>query len=228
MPVSPGASTRVAGAINPTPSTGIQAGSRSPVPDVLLVAPHPVTDPRIDGPTADDVRAAREGDAEAFTRLYDAHVAPLFAFCLGLTGNRQAATELVQDAFVRAWEAMPGFRAESAFGTWLHRIAVNLLYTEARTFRRRALRVAIEADLRSDGHLSPLDAVPAASHDTAVRLDIAESVSRLPAGARAVFVLHDLGGYTHAEIAGQLGIAEGTCKAHLFRARRLLRGMLDR
>lgn len=187
-----------------------------------------MTDAPIDGPAADDLRAAREGDAEAFARLYDAHVHPLFAFCLGLTGNRQAATELVQDAFVRAWEALSGFRGDSSFGTWLHRIAVNLMLTDARSFRRRALRVAIEADLGGDGTSSPLENVQAAPSDSALRLDIAQAVSRLPAGARAVFVLHDIAGYPHADIARQLGIAEGTCKAHLFRARRLLRGMLDR
>ncbi len=188
----------------------------------------PVTDPPTAGGVGPDVRAAREGDAEAFTRLYDAHVAPLFAFCVGLTGDRQAATELVQDSFVRAWEALSGFRGESSFGTWLHRIAVNLMLTDKRSFRRRALRVAIEADLRSDGAASPLDAESAAPSDAAARIDIARAVARLPAGARTVFVLHDIAGYQHAEIATQLGIAEGTCKAHLFRARRLLRGMLDR
>jgi RNA polymerase sigma-70 factor (ECF subfamily) len=196
--------------------------------DVPLVAPQTVTDVPIDGPAADDVRAAREGDTEAFTRLYESHVAPLFALCVGLTGDRQAATELVQDSFVRAWEALSGFRGDSSFGTWLHRIAVNLMLTDARSFRRRALRVAIEADLGGDGTSSPLENVQAAPSDSALRLDIAQAVSRLPAGARAVFVLHDIAGYPHADIARQLGIAEGTCKAHLFRARRLLRGMLDR
>lgn len=187
-----------------------------------------MTAPYIDGPAADDVRAAREGDTEAFTRLYESHVAPLFAFCLGLTGNRQAATELVQDSFVRAWQALSGFRGESSFGTWLHRIAVNLMLTEARSVRRRSLRVAIESDLQRGEGESPLDGVAAVTEDTAARLDLADAVARLPAGARAVFVLHDIAGYPHAEIAKQLGIAEGTCKAHLFRARRLLRGMLDR
>ncbi len=217
------------GRINPEPPSGIQAVRRLfPWLDVPLVAPQTVTDASIDGPAADDVRAARAGDAEAFTRLYETQVGPLFAFCVGLTGDRQAATELVQDAFVRAWEALPGFRGESSFGTWLHRIAVNLMLTDARSLRRRALRVAIEADLGGDTTTSPLDHVPAAPADAALRIDIAQAVSRLPAGARAVFVLHDIAGYPHAEIATQLGIAEGTSKAHLFRARRLLRGMLDR
>lgn len=145
-----------------------------------------------------------------------------------LTGDRQDASELVQDTFVRAWEALSTFRGESAFGTWLHRIAVNLLLAEARAARRRALRVAIEADLSGTDNAPPLErsAVPPADHQT--RLDLAHAIQRLPPGARAVFLLYDVAGYTHAEIAEELGVAEGTCKAHLFRARRLLRGMLDR
>lgn len=175
-----------------------------------------------------DVTAAARGDAEAFARLYDAHVHALFAFCVTLTGDRQAAGELVQDAFVRAWEALGTFRGESAFGTWLHRIAVNVLLSDARAARRRALRVAIEADLREPHRASPLDgsAVPLVDHEG--RLDLTQAIQRLPVGARTVFLLYDVAGYSHAQIGEQLGLAEGTCKAHLFRARRLLRGMLDR
>ncbi|MBL0937788.1 MAG: RNA polymerase sigma factor [Gemmatimonadaceae bacterium] len=179
-------------------------------------------------PIAADVRAAQAGDAEAFARLYDQHVSALFAACVGLTSDRQSAAELVQDTFVRAWQALSSFRGDSAFGTWLHRIAVNQMLTEARTNKRRALRVAIEADIQTGSESSVLESAAASGTDTLLRLDLEEAMSRLPAGARAVFVMHDLGGYTHGEIADHLGIAEGTCKAHLFRARRLLRGMLDR
>lgn len=178
-------------------------------------------------PILTDVRAAQAGDVEAFARLYDHHVQALFAVCLGLTGNRTEAADLVQDTFVQAWRALPAFRGDSAFATWLHRIAVNCMLSGARTARRRAMRVAIEADLDRDGAHSGAEAVSTDS-DPQLRLDIRDAVSRLPAGARAVFVMHDLGGYTHAEIATHLGIAEGTSKAHLFRARRLLRGMLER
>lgn len=171
--------------------------------------------------------AAARGDAEAFGRLYDTHVRALFAFCVTLTGDRQLAEELVQDAFVRAWEALGTFRGDSAFGTWLHRIAVNLLLADARAARRRALRVAIDADLRGLAQGAAADGpAPAADHEA--RLDLAHAIQRLPPGARTVFLLYDVAGYTHAEIAERLGLAEGTCKAHLFRARRLLRGMLDR
>jgi RNA polymerase sigma-70 factor (ECF subfamily) len=166
----------------------------------------------------------------------------LFAFCLGLTGSRQAARELVQDTFVRAWEALATFRGDSAFATWLHRIAVNVMLADRRSARRRLLRVAIEADLAAGdsqaaapgaiGHGIGSDTAICAASDTAshtaLRLDLEAAIARLPAGARAVFVLHDVGGYAHLEIAAALGIAEGTSRAHLFRARRLLRGMLDR
>ncbi|MCU0647827.1 MAG: RNA polymerase sigma factor [Gemmatimonadaceae bacterium] len=175
-----------------------------------------------------DVRAAAEGDADAFARLYDVHVGALFAFCASLTGDRGRARELVQDTFVRAWEALATFRGESAFGTWLHRIAANLAFAEARSARRRAQRVAIEADFDALVSESPIAAAATADDDLAAQLDLGAAVQRLPRGARTVFLLHDLAGYTHAEIGEMLGIAEGTCKAHLFRARRLLRGMLDR
>lgn len=152
----------------------------------------------------------------------------LFAFCVGLTGDRPAANDLVQDTFVRAWERLATFRGESTFGTWLHRVAVNTFLSEARANRRRGMRVVLEADL---GALDDADvAGHAPPHDTASlhRLDLEAALHRLPPGARLVFVMHDLAGYRHAEIAQHLGIAEGTCKAHLFRARRLLRGMLER
>jgi RNA polymerase sigma-70 factor (ECF subfamily) len=175
------------------------------------------------------VRAAQDGDAAAFACLYDLHASRLFALALGLTSDRQMAEELVQDTFVRAWERLRTFRGDCAFPTWLHRVAVNVLLVNERSRKRRALRVAIASDL-ADGHdgAPPTLDAPMRATDVGLSMDLESAVSRLPAGARAVFVLHDIGGYAHAEIANQLGIAEGTSKAHLFRARRLLRGMLDR
>lgn len=174
------------------------------------------------------VRAAQAGDAEAFTALYDAHVGRLYALCVGMTGSRAAADALVQDTFVRAWQRLSTFRGDSAFATWLHRVAVNELLSESRAAKRRTLRVAIAADLGiADGPVALPDAATI-PEDTPLRLDLEQAIAKLPAGARAVFVLHDIGGYAHAEIAAQLGIAEGTSKAHLFRARRLLRGMIER
>ncbi len=170
------------------------------------------------------VRAAQRGDEAAFTALHTAHAARLWALCLALTGEERAAADLVQDTWVRAWEKLADFRGESAFGTWLHRIAVTTALMDRRAGRRRALRVAIEADLASDAPLARV------AHDRAddphQRMDLERAVRALPAGARAVFVLHDLEGYAHLEIAERLGIAEGTSRAQLFRARRLLREAL--
>lgn len=176
------------------------------------------------------VRAAQQGDAGAFASLYDAHVGKLMALCLGLSGDRSSAEELVQDTFVRAWSGLRGFRGESSFSSWLHRIAVNTLRQSERSRRRRSLRVVHQAELGAvadgDGRAEPDAAV--APTDVALSMDLETAMLKLPDGARSVFVLHDIAGYAHAEIALQLGIAEGTSKAHLFRARRLLRGMLDR
>ncbi|MES2521798.1 MAG: RNA polymerase sigma factor [Gemmatimonadota bacterium] len=165
--------------------------------------------------------------------MYDAHAPRLFAVCVGLTGNRNDAAELVQDTFVRAWERLSTFRGDSAFTTWLHRVAVNVMLVNERTRERRSQRVAIASELQpaSDkgGRLpAALSDVAVSTLDIGLRLDLEQAIARLPEGARRVFVLHDIAGYEHAEVAAQVGIAEGTSKAHLFRARRLLRGMLDR
>ncbi|MES3033383.1 MAG: RNA polymerase sigma factor [Gemmatimonadota bacterium] len=175
------------------------------------------------------VAAAQRGDEGAFAALYDAHATPIYALCLGLAGDRTAAAELVQDVFVRAWEKLATFRGESAFGTWLHRLAVNVALESVRRGQRRSLRVQIAADLRLDDGKdanTPFDAA-APSVEPGVAMDLERAIARLSAGMRAVFVLHDVEGYQHAEIGERLGIAEGTSKAHLFRARRLLREMLS-
>lgn len=175
-----------------------------------------------------NVQAAQRGDDAAFAALYDAHAARVYGLCLRLSGDAGAASDLVQDVFVRVWERLGSYRGESAFTTWLHRVAVNTVFENARSGRRRSLRVAIDADLRGftlGAEPKALDA-PARSADPSLAMDLERAIGALPPGARAVFLLHDVEGYSHAEIGVQLGIAEGTSKAHLFRARRLLRGAL--
>jgi len=169
----------------------------------------------------DLVRRARDGDETAFRDLYREHAGRIYAVCLRLTGDAAAAEERTQDAFVRAWERLGTFRGESAFGTWLHRLAVNVVLMEQRGRRRRERRVAPASD---DPVFERAAAVPAGAE----RLDLERAIALLPAGARAVFVLFDVEGYSHEEIAGMCGIAVGTSKAQLFRARRLLREMLER
>lgn len=168
----------------------------------------------------DPIQLARTGDPEAFRLLYEAHVGRIYALCLRLARNPVHAEELVQDTFVRAWEKLPGFRGESAFGTWLFRIAVNIALADRRATGRREARVGLTADPEA----LPM---PARTPDPGARLDMEQAIAGLPAGARAVFLLYDVEGYQHAEIAEMTGIAEGTSKAQLFRARRLLREALS-
>ena len=170
------------------------------------------------------VREAQHGDEVAFAALYGAHAGRVFALCLRLSADRVMAEELVQDVFVRVWENLGSYRGESAFTTWLHRVTLNTVLEKARSGNRRRLRVQIAADFA--GIETDIDGA-AASPDVCAAIDLETAVATLPAGARAVFVLHDVEGYGHTEIGMLLGIAEGTSKAHLFRARRLLRERLD-
>ncbi len=174
-------------------------------------------------PTAADplVAEACRGDERAFERLYRAHVGRIHALTLRLSDDPRHAEELTQDVFVRAWERLATFRGESAFGTWLHRLAVNVVLSDRRSAWRRVRRVTPAGDLLE------MDAeyrMPAPG----LRLDLDAAIAGLPPGARTVFVLHDIEGYEHGEIAALTGIATGTSKAQLFRARRLLREALDR
>jgi RNA polymerase sigma-70 factor (ECF subfamily) len=165
------------------------------------------------------IAAAREGGDRAFAALYEAHSGRVYGLALRLTSDPVAARELLQDVFVRAWERLATFRGESAFGSWLHRLTVNLALTSRRTEVRRLRRVGDASELPPDGGV----AAGSAERD----LDLERAIAALPTGARTVFVLHDVEGYTHEEIARAAGIAVGTSKAQLFRARRLLREALD-
>lgn len=170
---------------------------------------------------SDPIQRAQAGDPDAFRILYEGHVGRIYALCLRLAGDAARAEELVQDTFVRAWEKLPSFRGDSAFGTWLFRIAVNAALAERRATGRREARIGLAADP---------DALPAAGRtaDPGDRMDMEQAIAGLPPGARAVFLLYDVEGYQHSEIAEMTGIAEGTSKTQLFRARRLLREALSR
>ena len=166
------------------------------------------------------IQRAQAGDATAFRALYDAHVGRVYALCLRLAGDRQQAEEHAQDVFVRAWERLGSFRGESAFSTWLHRLAVNEVLQARRAAGRRSARVELAEDGGASREAGQRPAPPAG--------DLGQAIARLPEGARTVFVLHDVEGYQHDEIAQMTGIAVGTSKAQLFRARRLLREALGR
>ena len=162
---------------------------------------------------------AIEGDARAFEHLYRKHAGRVYALCLRMTADPALAEELAQDAFVRAWEKLDTFRGNSQFGTWMHRLTVNVVLSALRGRTRRLQReVATEqlADLPAE----------APTQEPGVMRDLERAIASLPEGARKVFVLHDVEGYKHEEIAAMTGTATGTCKAQLHRARRLLREKL--
>lgn len=163
------------------------------------------------------VKRARAGDVRAFEMLYRRHAGRIHATCRRLAGNAGDAEELTQKAFVQAWEHLPRFRGASRFGTWLHRIAVNVALSHLRRAVREAERMR-PGDEGADG--------VAPDRDPAAGLDLERAIGALPDGAREVFVLHEVEGYGHEEIAALTGIAVGTSKAQLHRARSLLREAL--
>ncbi len=166
-----------------------------------------------------DVAAAASGDRRAFERLYRAHVDRVYAICTRMLADPQLAEEVTQDVFVRVWQKLPGFRGESAFSTWLHRVAVNVVLS-------RRKRASIHGARTADD--DALDEAPSRAVFVGERLDLDAAIAGLPAGARRVFVLHDVEGFTHEEIGEQLGITPGGSKAQLHRARMLLRAALNR
>lgn len=169
-----------------------------------------------------DAALAASGDRRAFERLYRTHVDRVFAVCARMTGDRSRAEELTQDVFVRAWSKLGQFRGEAAFGTWLHRLAVNVVLNARKTEGRHRAR-------HDDGESEEVDQLPQTAIPVpGMRLDLEAAIATLPPGARRVFVLHDVEGYKHEEIAGMLEITAGGSKAQLHRARHLLREALQR
>jgi len=162
------------------------------------------------------VQRARAGDTRAFERLYREHAGKVYGLCLRMTRDAQLAEDCTQDTFINAWRALAGFETRSSLSTWLHRIAVNVSLAK----RRKS---------------SPIEPPPEETEDapgkwtleTPVEVrEIETAIGGLPDGARDALVLHALYGYSHGEAAQMLGIAEGTCKAQLHRARKLLRERL--
>jgi len=170
-------------------------------------------------PDAVDAMLAASGDARAFERLYRGHVGRIHGLARRMIGADEAV-ELTQEVFVRAWQKLATFRGEAAFGTWLYRLAVNLILS------RRASR-AIERGRLQEG-MDVLEGVASRPVAAEHRLDFEQALMRLPIGARQILVLHDVEGYKHHEIAAMLRITSGTSKAQLHRARMLMRQALHR
>jgi len=162
----------------------------------------------------DDVAAAAAGDVRAFEALYRAHLPKVHSLVRRMTAGRDA-DEVTQDVFVRAWHKLSTFRGASSFGTWLHRLAVNVVIERFRT--ESVARRRLHDDERVFDRLS------AAPTSGDLAMDFETAIARLPDGARRVFVLHDVQGYKHREIAVLLEISAGTSKAQLHRARMILR-----
>jgi RNA polymerase sigma-70 factor (ECF subfamily) len=165
------------------------------------------------------VQRARRGDVDAFEQLYRLHSGRVYALCLRLAADPVVARELTQDTFVRAWEGLPRFRADASLTTWLHRIAVNAMLERRRGERRRTARVTLVDDEEDD---ESVIAGVVLAPDVATAIDLERAIGALPPGVRRAFVLHDVEGYTHEEIATMTGLAAGTLRAQLHRARQLL------
>ena len=181
------------------------------------------------------VERARSGDVDAFEEVYRQQVGRVYALCLRMTADAGRARELTQSVFIRAWDRLESFRGESLLSSWLHRIAVNEVLIEARTDRRRRARVVLQDDsadapdsdigAQSDAPVQRGATLPV---DTETRIDLERAIAALPPGARTVFVLHDIEGYRHEEISKMTGLAQGTLRAQLHRARKLLMEALSR
>jgi RNA polymerase sigma factor (sigma-70 family) len=193
---------------------------------VLSLVQHqvPIESPRVAANDDGLVDRARKGDVDAFELLYRLHAGRVYALCLRLAADPVVARELVQDTFVKAWDALPRFRAEASLTTWLHRIAVNALLERRRGEKRRTSRVSLAGDEEED-ELEIAGVVFAP--DVASAIDLERAIGALPPGVRRAFVLHDVEGYTHEEIATMTGLAAGTLRAQLHRAHQLLKRALS-
>jgi RNA polymerase sigma-70 factor, ECF subfamily len=163
---------------------------------------------------ADCVQQAASGDVRAFEELYRAHLPRVHSLVRRMAGGRDT-DEITQDVFVRVWQKLGTFRGDSAFGTWLHRLAVNVVIERFRTEAVRRQRL-------HDGE-AIFETLSSPPRRRDVKMDFETALEKLPDGAREIFVLHDVEGYKHQEIASLLGISSGTSKAQLHRARMMLR-----
>jgi RNA polymerase sigma-70 factor (ECF subfamily) len=171
------------------------------------------------------VERCRAGDLGAFEELYKAHAGKLFSLATRMLGNPSDAEDLLQEIFLSAHRKLDGFRGESALGTWLYRLSVNhcLDYLRSRASRSRQATESLDDE---PGWYEP--GRRGLAEQTVTKMDIERAVAQLPEGCRAAFVLHDVQGLEHREVAEALGIAEGTSKSQVHKARLRLRSLLQR
>jgi RNA polymerase sigma-70 factor (ECF subfamily) len=166
-----------------------------------------------------DVRRAAGGDHEAFERLYRTHAGRIYALAVRMVDD-DAAPDLTQEIFIRAWQKLDTFRGTARFGTWLHRLAINHILS-----RRQTLRTYQARNVAGEGMLAHV--AEQGRRTPGVALDMQAALRRLPARARRVFVLYDVEGYSHDEIAEMMSVTVGTSKSQLHRARMLMRDYLE-
>ena len=179
-------------------------------------------------PESESIRLAQKGDAAAFERLYQLHSRRVYSLCLRMVGNTAEAEDLTQEAFLQLFRKIATFRGESAFSTWLHRLAVNVVLMKLRkkSGKETSLEQVTEPDDESGGPRRDFGAADLKLSGSLDRVNLQRAVDQLPPGYRAVFVLHDVQGYEHNEIAEIMGCSIGNSKSQLHKARMRLRELL--
>jgi RNA polymerase sigma-70 factor (ECF subfamily) len=191
---------------------------------ILLSLPAVNTDAIEDGATDFDLaRLAALGNIAAFERLYERYHRRTYSLCLRMTSSQSESEDLTQEVFIQLFRKIGSFRGDSAFSTWLHRLTVNQVLMH---FRRRSVKNEKTSD---DGEM-PEQIVPGTENQSKMpvldRIALKRAIEQLPPGYKSAFVLHDVEGYEHEEVARILGISVGTSKSQLHKARLKLRGLL--
>lgn len=180
-------------------------------------------------PEADAIRLAQQGDPDAFERIYRLHSRRVYALCLRMVGNTAEAEDLAQEAFLQLFRKIATFRGESAFSTWLHRLAVNVVLMRLRkkTLSETSLEETTEPDEESGGPRKDIGGPDLRLSGSIDRVNLQRAIEELPPGYKSVFVLHDIQGYEHNEIADIMGCSIGNSKSQLHKARTRLRELLQ-
>lgn len=178
---------------------------------------------------AEAIRRAQAGDSTAFEFLYQLHSRRVYALCLRMVGNPADAEDLMQEAFLQLFRKVGTFRGESAFSTWLHRMTVNVVLMRLRkkSLPTDSLEETLEPDAETSGPKRDVGAPDLRLSGAVDRVNLERSIEKLPPGYRTVFVLHDVQGYEHNEIAGIMGCSVGNSKSQLHKARTRLRELLQ-
>jgi len=175
---------------------------------------------------AEAIERAKQGDAEAFETLYDLHRRRVYSLCLRMTANTAEAEDLTQEAFLQLFRKIGTFRGESAFSTWLHRMAVNVVLMRLRKKGLPLVPLEDTVETEEEGPKKELGAPDAVLAGSVDRMELQRAVEALPPGYRSIFVLHDVEGYEHNEIASLVGCSIGNSKSQLHKARIKLRDLL--